>query len=70
MAAFIGSNIAMFRICGKFPTGKYITVFNDVLCINQPLNFHIYALTHSCGYFLVDFYFAAWVVKGNQAIDM
>ena len=51
------SMIAMFWICGE---GK--TVFNDDHCFNTPRYIHIWALINTCGYFIVDFFWIAFIV--------
>ena len=55
---------AMFFICGH---GK--TVFNDAQCFNTPRLIHIWALINTCGYFIVDFIWLAFVVRGTTALD-
>ena len=51
------ATISMWFICGD---GK--TVFNSDECINTPRYIHIWALLHTCGYFLMDFFFMWFVV--------
>ena len=58
------STISMFYICSD---GK--TVFNSDECINTPRYIHIWALLHTCGYFLMDFFFMFFIVQGNTALD-
>lgn len=58
------STIAMFYIC---PDGK--TVFNNDLCMNTPRYIHVWALLHSCGYFIVDFVFFFFLVGGRTTLD-
>ena len=58
------STIAMFYICGE---GR--TVFNSDECMNTVRYVHIWALLHTCGYFLVDFFFLFFVIKGTSALD-
>ena len=58
------ATISMFYICGD---GQ--TVFNSDECINTPRYIHIWALLHTCGYFLMDFFFLWFVVEGNTALD-
>lgn len=58
------STIAMFYICGD---GK--TVFNNDECMNTVRYVHIWALIHSCGYFLTDFFFLAFVIQGRSTLD-
>merc|ERR1712110_519322 len=58
------SMIAMFWICGH---GK--TVFNDDQCFNTPRYIHIWALLNTCGYFIVDFFWLAFIVQGTSALD-
>jgi len=52
------STIAMFYICGDNKT-----VFNSDECMNTPRYIHIWALIHTCGYFIVDFFFIFFVIK-------
>ena len=56
--------ISMWFICGD---GK--TVFNSDECINTPRYIHIWALLHTCGYFLTDFFFMWFIVKGDTSLD-
>lgn len=58
------STIAMFYICGE---GK--TVFNSDECINTVRYVHIWALIHTCGYFIVDFIYIWFVIEGSSALD-
>lgn len=58
------STIAMFFICGD---GK--TVFNNDACMNTVRYVHIWALLHTCGYFMVDFIFLYFVIQGRSALD-
>lgn len=58
------SSIAMWYICGDDKT-----VFNSDECINTVRYVHIWALIHTCGYFIVDFFFIFFIIKGNSALD-
>lgn len=58
------STISMFYIC---PDGK--TVFNSDVCMNTPRYIHVWALLHSCGYFIVDFCFFFFLVGGRTTLD-
>lgn len=58
------STIAMLYICGDNKT-----VFNSDTCINTVRYVHIWALIHTCGYFIVDFFFIFCVIKGDTALD-
>jgi len=58
------STISMFFICGDDKT-----VFNSEECVNNVRYIHIWALLHTCGYFLMDFFFLWFVVGGNTALD-
>lgn len=64
IGAVILSTLAMFFICGD---GK--TVFNNDECMNTVRYVHIWALLHTCGYFIVDFFFLYFVVKGDSTLD-
>lgn len=44
-------------------------MFNSDECINTVRYIHIWALIHTCGYFIVDFFFIFFVIKGNSALD-
>ena len=63
LAVFL-STIAMFYICGD---GK--TVFNNDECMSTVRYIHVWALLHTCGYFIVDFFFIYFVVGGNTPLD-
>lgn len=63
VAVFL-STLAMFFICGD---GK--TVFNNNECMNTVRYIHIWALLHTCGNFIVDFFFLYFVVKGDSTLD-
>ena len=54
----------MFYICGGNQT-----VFNSDECINTVRYIHIWALIHTCGYFIVDFLFIFFVIGGDTALD-
>ena len=58
------TTIAMFYICGNDQT-----VFNSDVCINTVRYIHIWALIHTCGYFIVDFLFIWFVIEGSSALD-
>jgi len=58
------ATISMWYICGD---GK--TVFNSDECLNTPRYIHIWALLHTCGYFMTDFFFMYFVVGGDTALD-
>jgi hypothetical protein len=45
------------------------TVFNSEECINTVRYIHIWALLHTCGYFLVDFFFLFFIIKGTSTLD-
>ena len=64
IVATLLSTIAMLYICGE---GR--TVFNNDACMDTTRYIHIWALLHTCGYFLVDFIFLYFVVKGNTTLD-
>ena len=64
LGAVFLSTIAMFYICGGNQT-----VFNSDECINTVRYIHIWALIHTNGYFIVDFFFIFFVIKGNTALD-
>ena len=53
IAAVIMSVWAMWFVCGDDKT-----VFNDEECMNTVRYIHIWAVLHSCGYFMVDFFWA------------
>ena len=63
VAVFL-STISMWYICGD---GK--TVFNSDECMNTPRYIHVWALIHTCGYFLLDFFFLYFVTQGRTALD-
>ena len=63
VAVFL-STIAMFYICGD---GK--TVFNNDECMSTVRYIHVWALLHTCGNFIVDFFFLYFVVGGDSALD-
>lgn len=54
----------MLFICGD---GK--TVFNNDECMNTVRYVHIWAMLHTCGYFLNDFFWLWFVVKGDSTLD-
>ena len=62
-AVFLAT-ISMWYICGD---GK--TVFNTDECMNTVRYVHIWALLHTCGYFISDFFFLFFVIKGNSTLD-
>jgi uncharacterized membrane protein len=64
IVAVVLSTISMFYICGD---GK--TVFNNDECMNTVRYVHIWALLHTCGNFLVDFFFLYFVVGGSSSLD-
>ena len=64
IVAFFLSTISMWYICGN---GQ--TVFNSEECIGTVRYIHIWALLHTCGYFLVDFFFLFFVIKGTSTLD-
>merc|ERR1719232_114902 len=64
LLSVILSVTAMFWICGE---GK--TVFNDDHCFNTPRYIHIWALLNTCGYFIQDFFWIAFIVQGTTSLD-
>ena len=58
------SYAAMFWVCGE---GK--TVFNSDMCMDTVRYVHIWALLHTCSYFIVDFFFVYFVIKGRTPLD-
>ena len=62
--AVILATIGMFFVCGDDKN-----VFNDDVCLNTPRYIHIWALLHTTGYFIHDFYIQYFVVGGTSALD-
>ena len=58
------SATAMWNICED---GK--TVFDSQECMMTVRYIHVWALLHTCGYFLTDFFFLFFVIKGDSALD-
>ena len=58
------SAVSMFYICGDDKT-----VFNDEKCFNTPRHIHIWAMLHSCSYFLVDLYVQRVQCEGTSPLD-
>ena len=54
-----------FFVCEE---GK--TVFNDDKCINTVRYVHVWALLHTCSYFLLDAWILCFVVKGFAPLDI
>ena len=65
LVCVILSSISMFYIC---PDGK--TNFNNNECLETPRLIHVWALLHSCGYFIVDFIFFFFLVGGRSTLDI
>ena len=63
------STWSMFLLCGTAPTGEMITIFTSQQCINTVRNLHFIALMHSCGYFIVDFFYLAFVIRQHSDLD-
>jgi hypothetical protein len=57
-------------VCGTDENSVRLTVFNSEECIETVRNIHLFALFHTCGYFWVDFYFAAVVRRGMTSFDI
>ena len=60
---------AMFYICGESPTGEKITVYNDSTCFETCRYLHIWALLHTCSYFIVDLVYTALVIREHSDLD-
>ena len=56
--------IALLEIC---PNGQ--TVFNSTECIETVRYIHIWSLITTCGFFIVDLFFIAVIIRGNTALD-
>ena len=54
-----------FFVCGE---GK--NVFNDDQCINTVRYVHVWALLHTCSYFILDAWILCFVVKGFAPLDL
>lgn len=60
----------MFRICGVDQLNHFVNVFNSDECFKTARNIHIYAISHTCAYFMVDFYLTAFVRKSTGPFDI
>ena len=58
------STISMWYICGD---GK--TVFNNDECMNTVRYIHIWALLHTCAYFMFDFTWLFFVLQASSPLD-
>jgi len=58
MTSIFISIITMFYACGNDKS-----VFNDLECMNTPLNMHVIAVMHTCSYFIVDTAIIIWWEK-------
>lgn len=58
------SVVGMFFLCGG-----HETVFNSTECIETPRYWHIWAIIHTCCYFIVDFFFLMFGVGGTTNFD-
>ena len=64
LSAVMFSLGAMFLVCGGTSN-----VFNDFECFDQVRYWHLWALTNTCGFFIVDFGYSAFVVKRHNELD-
>jgi hypothetical protein len=60
----IMSYLAMWHVC----PGEE-TVFNSEHCMNTVRHIHIWALLHTCGYFINDFFVLKYLIKGDSPLD-
>ena len=59
-----------FSVLGCLYSCDEGNIFTNVQCLNTPRFIHIWALQHTCAWFIVDTFFMAAVIRGTSAFDM
>lgn len=69
IGACVFAVFAMFYVCGDNAAGEKITVFNTPECFETCRYLHVWALLHTCGYFIVDIIYTALVINEHSDLD-
>ena len=60
----------LFSILGTYYVCDEGTIFTNTTCMNTPKYIHIWALQHTCAWFIVDSFFIGVIIKGTSSFDM
>lgn len=60
----------ILSILGTFDSCSEGNIFTNQECMNTPKFIHIWALQHTCAWFIVDSFFIGVIIRGTSAFDL